>query len=83
MRYVGSGIGHLSQHSEIIDSNVMDVDADMDTAHDDDVHGGGQQVQQLEQLAHDVVHHHSEHQVESNNAGLADDVEDSSDTSRV
>jgi hypothetical protein len=55
----------------------MDVDLDMDTAHDDDVHGGGQQVRQLEQLAQDAIHNHSEHQVESNDADLADNYEDS------
>jgi len=74
MRYVGGGIGHLSQHSKITNSDAMDVDAvDADTTHGNDVHmasGEDQQVHQLEQ------HNHSEYQVESNDADQADDSDD-------
>jgi hypothetical protein len=64
----------------------MEVDDanDGDTTHDDDratTTGDGQQIQQLEQLAQDVIHNHAENLIDADRvANLNGDNESSSDT---
>jgi hypothetical protein len=77
MRYFGGGIRHLTQLSQITDSNAMDVDHvpahgdDGNVMTEDDV-----QIHHLEQLAQQAVHDHVEPMEESDNAEESDDSEE-------
>jgi hypothetical protein len=74
MRYVGGGIGHLNQQPKIADSDAMEVDA----THEDYGNmpaGDDLQIQQLEQLAQDLIYNHAEQQVGPGDVDQATDDE--------